>query len=144
MSAGTFSAAGVGALAVMLVLGGPASAQRSLFGEPTAEPPAAAAPAPAAEERKARPRPRPRGPVPARALAVQNDSQNTLTSLEVSGDGKSARLAKPLKPKGRTTLRLPAMKGCTVSVAAAFDGTGEPQTTELDICKDKSVRFTDS
>lgn len=127
----------------MLALGGPASAQRSLFGEPTAEDPPAAAPA-APGEPRARPKPRPRGPAPARALSVQNDSQNTLTSLEVSGDGKTARLAKPLKPKGKTTLPLPALKGCTVSVAAAFDGAAEAQASELDICKDKSIRFTDS
>ncbi|WP_375461829.1 hypothetical protein [uncultured Enterovirga sp.] len=137
--------AGAGCALLMVTFAGEASAQRSLFGEPTAEPPpAAAAPAAAPTERKARPKPRPRGPVPARSLSVQNDSQNALISLEVSGEGKSARLAKPLKPKGKTTLRLPALKSCTVSVAAGFENSGEAQASDLDICKEKVVRFTDS
>lgn len=124
----------------------PAAAQRSLFDPPPAQesPPPAAAPAPAAEAPRAKPRPRkPRGPVPARALSIQNASTTTLTALEVSGDGKTARLAKPLPAKGRTTLRLPALKTCTVTVAATFEGSGQADASEFDICKDKTIRFTE-
>jgi hypothetical protein len=148
--------AGCAALALALSADG-AAAQRSLFDTPLEAPagsarpasaPAAAAPAAPtaeapAETRKPRARAKPRGPVPARSLTIHNASPNTLTGLEVTGDGKSARLAKPLKPKGRTTLRLPALKTCTVTIAATFE-TGAPEPSELDICKEKTIRFTDS
>ncbi len=132
--------------AVCLVLAGSATAQRSLFDQPApgeASPPAAA-PAGAATPPRAKPKPRkPRGPVPARSLTVQNASANTLTALEVSGDGKSARLANPIKAGGKASLKLPAMKRCVVAVSASFEGAGQAEASEFDICNDKTIRFTE-
>lgn len=150
---------------LLIFAAGEAAAQRSLFNEapaqegppPAASPPPSAPPAPAPSpapaasppvaaepQPKAKPRPRkPRGPVPARALTVQNATANTLTSLEVSAEGKSAKLARPLRPKGRTSLRLPAFKSCAVTVAAAFENVGQTEPSEFDICKDKLIRFTE-
>ena len=155
-----------GAVAAVLLALQPAFAQRSLFDQPlSAEPvPAAtaqaspqrpAAPptptqsaqaAPAAEAPAAKPKPRARkasGPVPAKSLTINNASPNALTSLEVSGDGKTAKLSKPLASKKKATLKLPAFKTCTVSVAASFEGQPAGETSELDICKEKAVRFTE-
>lgn len=121
---------------------GPGSAQTSLFSQPLAtEAPATPEAAPAQQVRK--PRPKPRGPVPARALTITNDSANTLTTLEVTGEGKNAKIAKPLAPKAKATLKLPAMKQCVVSVSASFEGSGAAEANDLDICKEKSIRFTE-
>ena len=35
------------------------------------------------------------------------------------------------------------MKGCTVSVAATFEGGGKSDAETFDVCKEKSIRFTD-
>lgn len=141
--------------AVVIAAAQPALAQRSLFEQPVpqesspttpvqAQPPATSAPA--AETPKPKPRPkvrRPKGPVPARSLSVNNASPNVLTALEVSGDGKSARMSKPLAPTKKATLKLPAFKSCTVTVAASFEGQAAGESSELDICKEKSIRFTE-
>ncbi len=130
-----------------LVLTGTAQAQTSLFEPPAAgstaaplTPPADGAAAPAAAKPKAKPKPR--GPTPARALTITNASGSALTALEVSGDGKSARLTKELGDGQKATLRLPAMKSCTVMISATFQRAGEADVHEQDICKDKTVRFT--
>lgn len=131
---------------VATVWAGPAFAQRSLFDAPVETP----APAPPQggstggdTAPKPRPKPRkPRGPVPARSITINNAGVSTLSSLEVSADDKSAKLTKPLAPKTKATLKLPAFKSCTVAVLASFEGqAGEP--SEVDICKDKAIRFTE-
>ena len=157
------------ALAVMLA--GPALAQRSLFDQPVqnpppaatapAAPPAAPAPAPvapapqasapapaAAPAEEAAPAPRrkaapkkPRGP--ARALSVSNKTPATLVSLEVSQEGRSAKLGKPLAPGKRARLALPAFKACEVSVTTSFEGSPQPETSQVDICKETSLNFKD-
>ena len=72
-----------------------------------------------------------------------NASATVLTGLTVSGDGKTASLKKPLKPQGRTSLKLPAIKSCNVEVVATFEGAPQPNTHDVDICKDKVLRLTD-
>lgn len=141
-------------MAATLGLAQGASAQRSLFDQPVAQDPSPAtpvqAPAPAAPAQaapdapKRKPKPRkPRGPVPARSIAISNASPNVLSGLEVSGDGKSARLSKPVAPQKKAVLKLPAFKSCTVSVSATFEGQAASEASELDICKEKSIRFTE-
>ena len=136
------------ALCSMFALGpvGPAIGQTSLFGQPLGQPPAAA-PAPEAaapaEGARPRPKPKPRGPTPARSLSISNASSSALTSLEISAEGKSGRLAQPLAPNGRTTVKLPAFKRCVVSVTASFEAAGEAEASDYNICREKSIRFTD-
>ena len=129
-----------------LAVAGSAQAQTSLFEQPARgsaaaplTPPADAGAAPAA---KPRAKPRPKGPVPARALSITNESGSALTMLEVSGDGKSAKLPKELGTGQTATLRLPALKSCTVMISATFQRAGEADMHEQDICKDRKVRFT--
>ena len=158
--------------AVALTLAGPAFAQRSLFDQPIGgtpptpaapvqqsapavpPPPAPAAPqapAPAAqgEELPARPKPKatarakPRGPVPARSLTVFNGTPQALVALEVSQEGKAARLKKPLAAGKKTTLALPAFKTCEVGVASTFEGQPANEAMPVDICKEKSLNFRD-
>lgn len=152
-----------------LSLAGPAFAQRSLFDQPVQNPaeapapaapaapaapppapPAAAAPAAApaqAEEPAEAPKPRkakpkkPKGPVPARSLTVVNESSATLVGLEVSQDGRGAKLKKPLPTGKKTRLPLPAFKTCEVSVVSTFEGQAANQPSTVDICKEKVLNF---
>jgi|SRR5215203_3678274 len=105
----------------------------------TAAPTGTAAPgatAPAAKPRK-------RGPTPAFAVVVTNASQHTATDVTITGEGKDAKLTKPLKPKAKASVKLPNVKGCIVTVTATFEGEGQVEAGEFDVCKDKNIRFTD-
>jgi hypothetical protein len=112
----------------------------------TAAPAAAADPAatadPAAAPRAAA-KPKKRGPTPASAVIVQNASAHTATSVTITGEGKDAKVSKPLKSNAKTTVKLPKLKGCMVSVAATFEGEAQADLGEFDVCKDKNIRFTD-
>ncbi|NNM72331.1 hypothetical protein [Enterovirga aerilata] len=127
-----------------LLIAGGVQAQTSLF-EPPASGSGAAPLTPPAEEAAPAARPRakvkPKGPTPARALSITNDSGSALTALEVSAEGKTARLAKELGSGQTVTLRLPALKSCTVTISATFQRAGEADLHEQDICKDRKVRF---
>jgi hypothetical protein len=95
---------------------------------------------PAAEGAKAK---RAKTARPAQAITVANASANTATKVTVTGEDRTATLSKPLAPKAKTTLKLPKLKGCMVSVAATFEGEGQVDIGEFDICKEKTIRFTD-
>lgn len=98
---------------------------------------AAAAPDPTASK----PKPKPKGPPG--AVTVINASANTVTEVVITAGDKTAMLSNPLAPKGRTAIKLPKMNGCTVSVAATFEGGGKSDAETFDVCKEKSIRFTD-
>ncbi len=103
---------------------------------------AGAAPdAPAAP--KPKPKPKPKGPTPAEVVTIVNASPNTALDVIVSGEDQTARLGKPLAPKAQASLKLPKLKRCMVSVTAMFQGGGQAEVEELDICKEKSIRFTE-
>jgi hypothetical protein len=108
---------------------------------PAAAPPADDAAAPAGA---AKPRPRkPSAPRAAQVVTVTNATANTATEVEITADEKTVKVTKPLKPKGKTTVKLPRIKGCTVQVAATFEGEGRVDAGEFDVCKDKQIRFTE-
>ena len=124
-------------------LAGAAQAQRSLFDPPPANSGAAplAPPADAAAAPATKPRPKRKAAAPGRAISITNESGSALTGLEVSADGKTASLGKELGSGETTTLRLPALKSCNVSITATFVRAGEPEVHQQDICKDRKVRF---
>jgi hypothetical protein len=76
-------------------------------------------------------------------VTVANASTHTATMVVLTAKDATATTSKPLPPKARTTLKLPKLQGCTVSVAASFTGVGRVEVGEFDICKDKTIRFTD-
>jgi hypothetical protein len=152
---------------VAMTLAAPAVAQRSLFDQPvqnapspapapTAPPAAAPAPSapaaqpaapaqaeePSAAPRRAKPR-KPRGPVPARALSIVNGSPSALVGLEVSQDGRSATLRRPIPAGKKGRLALPAFKACEVNVTATFEGVPPGAAAPVDICKEKVLNFRD-
>jgi hypothetical protein len=134
-------------IACVVLAGGPASlAQVAPSAPPEAGPAPAdpgAAPDAAAPKPKPKPKPKPAGPTPAQALTVVNASPNTALDIIVTADEQIARLGKPLAPKAQASLKLPKLKGCTVSVMAMFQGGGQAEVGELDVCKEKSIRFTE-
>jgi hypothetical protein len=110
----------------------------------------AQAPAPAAPEADAPAAPaKPRAkraaaPKPAAAVTVTNASTHTATRVVITGeDEKTATVSKPLAPKAKAVVKLPKLKGCTVAVQATFEGEGLVDIGEFDVCKDKTIRFTD-
>ena len=83
------------------------------------------------------------GPRPAQSVTVTNASANTATEVVITGEEKTAKISKPLKSKAKAVVKLPKLKGCTVAVAATFEGEGQVDAGEFDICKEKTIRFTD-
>ena len=116
------------------------AAQQPAPAAPESEPADAGA-APAAP--KPKPKPKPTGPTPAQALTVVNASGNTALDVIIEGENQSARLGKPLAPKAQASLKLPKLKGCTVSVVGMFQGGGKVEVEEFDICKETSICFTE-
>jgi hypothetical protein len=66
-----------------------------------------------------------------------------LTGVVITAGDKTTKLSKPLAPKARATVRLPKMKGCTVSVAATFEDGGKSDTDAFNVCQEKLIRFTE-
>jgi hypothetical protein len=107
---------------------------------PTPAAPDAGAPAAAAKPRSKRPA----AAKPAAAVTVTNASTHTATKIVITGDDeKTATVSKPLASKARAVVKLPKLKGCTVAVQATFESEGLVDVGEFDICKDKTIRFTD-
>ena len=100
------------------------------------------APAGAAPEATT-PKPSPKQKRPPRAVTVVNASAKTVTGVIITAGDRTATLSKPLAPKARASVKLPTMKGCTVSVAATFEGGGKSGADAFDICKERLIRFTD-
>src|SRR3954467_8381975 len=110
----------------------------------------AQAPAPAAPQAEAPPaaaKPRARKPAatkPADSVTVTNASANTALQIVITGDDdKTATVSKPLAAKAKTVVKLPKLKGCTVAVQATFEKEGLVEVGEFDVCKEKTIRFTD-
>ena len=80
---------------------------------------------------------------PPAAVTVVNASAHTATQVVITGEEKTATLSKPLAPKARAAVKLPKLKGCLVSVMATFEREGQADAGEFNICKEKSIRFTD-
>jgi hypothetical protein len=142
----------VAGLAVSALVAGSALAQTAPAPAPGAAAPAApaatapataAAPTAAAAPAARAAKPRKRGPTPASAVVITNASKHTATGVTITAEGQDAKVAKPLKPKAKATVKLPKLQGCIVTVAATFEGEGQVEAGEFDVCKDRNIRFTD-
>jgi hypothetical protein len=76
-------------------------------------------------------------------VIVANASTQTATMVIITAEDATASTSKPLAPKATTTLKLPKLQGCIVSVSARFEGGGQVDIDEFDVCKEKTIRFTD-
>jgi hypothetical protein len=96
--------------------------------------------APAKPSRAARRASTPKAPS---VVIVANASTQTATMVIITAEDATASTSKPLAPKATTTLKLPKLQGCIVSVSARFEGGGQVDIDEFDVCKEKTIRFTD-
>ncbi len=85
----------------------------------------------------------PTKPKPVSAVLITNARGVPATDVAIGANGQTVRLAKPLAPNAKTTLKLPKMTGCMVAVAATFEDDATAEFPELDICKDRTLRLTD-
>ena len=129
----------------------PSAAQppaRAATPQPSRAPVSTEAPAASAEPIvRTRPRraakPKPKVPQPAGALTFANGSTSIITAIVIEAEGNSINYAKELAPDGKAVVKLPRLKGCTVSVTTTY-GTDAPNLpSEVDICRDKIVKLTD-
>ncbi len=97
----------------------------------------------AATPETAAPKPKPKRKGLPSSVTVINATASPMTGVVITAGDKTTKLSKPLAPKGRVAVRLPKMKGCTVSVAATFEGGGKSDADTFNVCKEKSIRFTD-
>src|SRR3954468_21293066 len=114
---------------------------QSLMDAPSPIMPGSAPADAAAAPETAAPKPKPKGPPG--AVTIVNASAKSVTGVVISAGDQTATLSKPLAPKGRTAVKLPKLKGCTVSVAATFDGGSKSGVDAFDVCREKLIRFTD-
>ena len=77
------------------------------------------------------------------ALTVVNGSEVPATTITITEEAKIVSHAGPLAPKAQTTLKLPRMTGCLVTVEATFEGGSGSDGRAIDVCKVKLVRLTD-
>lgn len=82
-------------------------------------------------------------PKAASALIITNAREVPATDVAIEANGQTVRVAKPLAPKAKTTLRLPKMPGCLVAVAATFEDESTVELSEVDVCQDSTLRFID-
>ena len=112
----------------------------SLAQDATAPVAAAAAKAKARAKAKAKAPPK-----NATQAIISNAQASALTGMQISNAaGKVvAAIKKPVDPGKKSTLKLPAKAGCLFTVSAAFADGSEFDPTEVDLCVDKNIRFTD-
>src|SRR5215210_7436223 len=82
----------------------------------------------------------PRG---AAALMIVNKRKAPVTTVIVTAEAKTVRHTGALAPNAKVSLKLPKMKGCLVTVAAASQGDKVSKLGDVDVCKEKLVRLTD-
>lgn len=127
--------------AVLLALSAPVFAQSAPAEEATAQ--AAGAAAKAAGRAKAAAKKK--AAKNATEIVITNARQTNVTGVSVtSAAGKAvATLKKPLAPGKKIALKLGKNAGCTFSINASFADDADFDQTDVDLCADKNVRFTD-
>ena len=80
---------------------------------------------------------------PASALSITNARAVPAVEVVIGAGEKTVGLPKPLASKAKTTLKLPKMTGCTVSVSATFEDESVVELDDFDVCKENTIRFTD-
>ena len=77
-------------------------------------------------------------------MTVVNASTKTVTAVVIrAGDQTSHALETASARRGGRPSSCQRLKGCTVSVAATFDGGSKSDVDAFDVCKEKLIRFTD-
>lgn len=128
-------------LAVSLV-----SAATSASAQQAPAPGAATQPAAGAAKAKAKPVAKKKAPAKnASEIVLVNGRAAVVTGVSVtSAAGKAAAtLKKPLEPGKKIAIKLPKNSGCAFSINASFSDDAEFDQSEVNLCADKTVRFTE-
>jgi hypothetical protein len=81
-------------------------------------------------------------PKPASALVITNARAVPATDVAISVGADTVRLSKPLAAEAKATLKLPKISGCMVAISASFEDEATVELDEFDVCKEKTIRFT--
>lgn len=108
-------------------------------------PPAPDAGAAASETKKRVPKKKKQAAKNATEVVFVNGRQAVVTGATViSAAGKTvATLKRPLEPGKRAAFKLPKGAGCTFGINASFSDDAEFDQTDVNLCADKTVKFTD-
>ena len=86
------------------------------------------------------------GRLPSRAapvLTIVNRRAVLVTTVIVTAGAKTVRHAGRLAPNTKVSFKLPQMKGCLVTVAAAVQGRALQKLGKVNVCKQRVARLTD-
>jgi hypothetical protein len=81
-------------------------------------------------------------PAKASTLKIVNGSEVPVTAVTITAEAKAVGHAGPLSPQAEAVLKLPKLKGCQITVAAALEGGVLSELGAVDVCKVKLVRLT--
>lgn len=134
-------AALAGVSLALLALSFPAHAQQA----PATDDAPAAAPAAPAARPAARAARRKIAPKNASEVVFLNSRSSAVTAINMTGkSGKpSSMLKAPLAPGKKITVKLRKNAGCTFTLDASFDDEAPFEPTQVDLCADKTVNFTE-
>ena len=136
-------------LAVCALCGGALLAAGAGFAQTTPLPAADSAGAvPAADSTAAKPKPKPKPKKPAEApiaVEVTNSRVVGLTALvgAISGTPDSKKIAGPLAPGKKATVRLAHDKACLFDLHAVFEDGAVTDAQGVELCKDKKINLTE-
>ena len=77
------------------------------------------------------------------AVTIANARAAAATDVAIRIGEGTVTLARPLAPGARAALRLPKMSDCIVAVSAAFEDETVAEVEAFDVCREKTIRFTD-
>ena len=77
------------------------------------------------------------------AVTIANAGAAAATDVAIRIGEGTVTLARPLAPGARAALRLPKMSDCIVAVSAAFEDETVAEVEAFDVCREKTIRFTD-
>ena len=84
---------------------------------------------------------------PPAQITIHNMRAAPLTVFEITTTGDQPRLvgkiARPLAPGTRATVRLSKPMGCDYYVMARFGDDAESDAESMDLCRDRSIRLTE-
>jgi hypothetical protein len=130
-----------GVCAALMVFSLPASAQQ------VSAPEAAATPVAAKAKKAVRKKVANRKAATKNAAEVifVNKRASAVTEIRMTGkSGKASSMLKaPLAPGKKVTVRLRKNAGCTFSLDASFDDEAPFEPTQIDLCADKTINFTE-
>lgn len=126
----------------LLALSIPAQAQQAPAPEDEAPVAAPAAPAARPAARAARRKATAKN---ATQVVFQNSRASAVTAITLTGAGgkPSSMLKTALAPGKKVTVKLRKNAGCTFSLDASFDDEAPFEPTQVDLCVDKTINFTE-